>query len=177
VSGDSVPAGGGDYRPGVGIMLLNRRGEVFVARRIDLPDEAWQMPQGGIDDGEDPKAAALRELAEETGIERAEILAESARWLHYDVPVDLLTRAWRTWRGRWRGQRQKWFLMRFIGSDDDINLAAGHPEFDAWKWVPAQDVPGLAVAFKRQVYLALVAEFGDLLDHTGKDHAVLERDT
>jgi putative (di)nucleoside polyphosphate hydrolase len=163
MSGDRVPAGDDGYRVGVGIMLLNRRGEVFVARRIDLPDEAWQMPQGGIDNGEDPKTAALRELAEETGIERAEILAESLRWLRYDVPAELLTHAWRTWRGRWRGQRQKWFLMRFTGSDDDINLAASHAEFDAWKWVPAQEVPQLAVAFKRQVYLDLMAEFRDLL--------------
>jgi putative (di)nucleoside polyphosphate hydrolase len=163
MSGDRMPAGDGEYRPGVGIMLLNPRGEVFVARRNDLPDEAWQMPQGGIDSGEDPRTAALRELAEETGIERAEILAESTRWLHYDVPVDLLAKAWRTWRGRWRGQRQKWFLMRFTGTDDDINLGVSHSEFDAWKWVPAPEVPRLAVAFKRQVYLDLMAEFRHLL--------------
>jgi putative (di)nucleoside polyphosphate hydrolase len=156
MSGSAVPAGNGEYRPGVGIMLLNPRGEVFVARRVDLPDAAWQMPQGGIDHGEDPKAAAVRELAEETGIDRAEILAESAGWLRYDLPAELLARVW---QGRWRGQRQKWFLMRFTGSDDEINLAASHPEFDAWRWVPAQELPKLAVAFKRQVYLDLVAEF------------------
>jgi putative (di)nucleoside polyphosphate hydrolase len=154
-------------------MLLNRRGEVFVARRIDLPGEAWQMPQGGIDQGEEPRLAAVRELAEETGIEAAEILAESAGWLSYDLPADLLARVW---QGRWRGQRQKWFLMRFTGSDADIDLAVGDAEFNAWKWVPAQDVPGLAVAFKRQVYLALMTEFGDLLDDAGKRRTSPERD-
>jgi putative (di)nucleoside polyphosphate hydrolase len=158
------PAGEGEYRPGVGIMLLNPRGEVFVARRVDLSTEAWQMPQGGIDDGEAPRAAALRELAEETGIDRAEVLAESAGWLRYELPAELFARAW---QGRWRGQRQKWFLMRFTGSDGDINLAAGHPEFDAWKWVPVPELPDLAVAFKRQVYLDLMAEFRHLLESLG----------
>jgi putative (di)nucleoside polyphosphate hydrolase len=154
------PAGNGDYRQGVGIMLLNPRGEVFVARRVDLPGAAWQMPQGGIDHGEEPRAAALRELAEETGIERADILAESIGWLRYDLPPELLARAR---HGGWRGQRQKWFLMRFTGSERDINLAAGEPEFDAWKWVPPAELPVLAAPFKRQVYLDLLAEFRDLL--------------
>jgi putative (di)nucleoside polyphosphate hydrolase len=162
--GHAPPAGVPEYRPGVGIMLLNRRGKVFVARRVDLPGEAWQMPQGGIDHGEEPREAALRELAEETGIDRAEILAESMGWLRYDLPAELLTRARHR---RWRGQRQKWFLMRFTGSDGDINLAAGEPEFDAWKWVPVQDLPQLAVPFKRQVYLDLLAEFCPLLDGFG----------
>jgi putative (di)nucleoside polyphosphate hydrolase len=160
MAGKASAAGNDDYRQGVGIMLLNPRGEVFVARRVDLPGAAWQMPQGGIDHGEEPRAAALRELAEETGIERAEILAESIGWLRYDLPPEVLVR---TGQEGWRGQRQKWFLMRFTGSEDDINLAAGEPEFDAWKWVPAAELPALAVPFKRQVYLDLLAEFRDLL--------------
>jgi putative (di)nucleoside polyphosphate hydrolase len=143
-------------------MLLNPQGGVFVARRADLPGEAWQMPQGGIERGEDPRTAALRELAEETGINRAEIIAESIGWLSYDLPAEVLARTWRG--GRWRGQRQKWFLMRFTGSDRDIDLGAAHPEFDAWKWVPIRDLPRLVVPFKRQVYLDILAEFRHLLD-------------
>lgn len=148
-----------EYRPCVGVMLLNGQGEVFVAQRIDTPTEAWQMPQGGIDEGEDPRAAALRELTEEIGTDKAEILAESKGWLRYDLPAEVIERAR---HGRWRGQRQKWFVMRFIGSDSDIDLATEHPEFSAWKWVPVEALPDLIVTFKRQVYLDLLAEFGGL---------------
>jgi putative (di)nucleoside polyphosphate hydrolase len=147
-----------EYRPCVGIMLLDRRGQVFVAQRIDTPTEAWQMPQGGIDDGENP-SAAFRELREEIGTDRAEILAESQGWLRYDLPADRVQQAR---HGRWRGQRQKWFVMRFTGDNGDIDLATEHPEFSAWKWVPIERLPDLIVSFKRQVYLDLLAEFGQL---------------
>ena len=148
------------YRPAVGIMLLNRDGRVFVGRRVDMPAglAAWQMPQGGIDPGETPRQAALRELKEEVGTDRAEILAEAAGWLHYDLPAEI---AGRMWGGRYRGQRQKWFAMRFTGEDCDIDPAAGdHPEFDAWEWAAPERLPELIVPFKRGIYLAVLAEFG-----------------
>jgi putative (di)nucleoside polyphosphate hydrolase len=147
------------YRPAVGIMLLNREGNVFVGRRIDMPAglAAWQMPQGGIDPGETPREAAIRELKEETGIDKAEILGESRGWLHYDVPTEI---AGRLWGGRYRGQRQKWFAMRFTGEDCDIDPAATeHPEFDAWEWVPPDQLAELIVPFKRALYLDVLAEF------------------
>ena len=151
---DGAPLG---YRAAVGIMLLNSRGAVFVARRLDMPTmPAWQMPQGGIDPGETPREAALRELQEEIGTAKAEIVAESQGWLHYDLPVKL---AGSVWGGRYRGQRQKWFAMRFIGRDSDINLATEHPEFDAWRWVTPSRLPELIVPFKRQLYIDILAEF------------------
>jgi putative (di)nucleoside polyphosphate hydrolase len=145
------------YRPGVGIMLLNRRGQVFVGRRIDMPvTPAWQMPQGGIDPGETPRQAAMRELEEEIGTGKAEILSESRFWLTYDLPSELASGMW---GGRYRGQRQKWFVMNFTGTDEDINLATEHPEFDAWQWVAPGRLPELIVPFKRQLYLDILAEF------------------
>lgn len=145
------------YRPAVGIMLLNRHGEVFVARRLDMPMlPAWQMPQGGIDAGESPRQAALRELKEEIGTDKAEILGESRGWLKYDLPAEL---AGRIWGGRYRGQQQKWFVMRFTGDDRDIDLATEHPEFDAWQWVAPTRLPELIVPFKRQLYIDILAEF------------------
>jgi putative (di)nucleoside polyphosphate hydrolase len=138
-------------------MLLNRQGEVFVARRIDMPTmPAWQMPQGGIDPGETPRQGALRELKEEIGTDKAEILGESRVWLKYDLPGGL---ADGIWGGRYRGQRQKWFVMRFTGEDGDINLATEHPEFDAWQWVAPERLPDLIVPFKRQLYIDILAEF------------------
>lgn len=145
------------YRPAVGIMLLNQAGEVFVARRIDMPMlPAWQMPQGGIDPGETPLVAALRELKEEIGTNEAELLGETRGWLKYDLPADL---ARGVWSGRYCGQRQKWFAMRFTGNDTDIDLAAEHPEFDAWKWIRPERLPEVIVPFKRQLYIDILAEF------------------
>ncbi len=148
------------YRPAIGIMLLNRQGEVFVARRIDHVDKSlpWQMPQGGIDSGETPRQAAFRELKEETGIDQAVILGESRGWLKYDLPAEL---AGNVWGGGYCGQRQKWFAMRFTGSDEDIDLATEHPEFDAWQWVSPIRLPALIVPFKRRLYIDLLAEFRD----------------
>jgi putative (di)nucleoside polyphosphate hydrolase len=121
---------------------------------------AWQMPQGGIDAGETPTQAALRELYEETGTDKAEIVAETRGWLHYDLPPPIAVTAW---RGRFRGQRQKWFLMRFEGEDSDIDLTRHDAEFDLWKWVAPAELPGLIVAFKRPVYVALLDEFREQL--------------
>jgi putative (di)nucleoside polyphosphate hydrolase len=149
------------YRSGVGVMLVNGRGEVFVARRVDMDDEAWQMPQGGIDEGEKPRQTALRELAEEIGTNEVRIIAESEDWLSYDFPDELIGRAW---GGRYRGQRQKWFLARFLGRDEDIDLDTEHPEFSHWKWLPLAELPGVIVPFKRGLYEALVAQFGPLLE-------------
>jgi putative (di)nucleoside polyphosphate hydrolase len=146
------------YRLGVGIMLLNRNGEVFVAQRADTPG-AWQMPQGGIDEGESPAAAAGRELAEETGITEAGAVAETD-WLAYDLPPEI---ADRIWGGRYRGQKQKWFAMRFRGRDQDIRLEDGdHPEFTAWRWLPVDRLVPLIVGFKRPLYEQVVARLGHL---------------
>ena len=147
------------YRLGTGIVLLNSLGHAFVARRIDTSEAAWQFPQGGIDDGETPLEAARREMLEEIGTDRAQLLAESADWIAYDLPRDLADRAW---RGRFRGQRQKWFAFRFLGTDADINLATAHPEFSEWRWMKLAEVPALIVPFKRHLYDQVVAEFAPL---------------
>jgi putative (di)nucleoside polyphosphate hydrolase len=145
------------YRRGVGIALFDRRGLVFVATRIDTPGDAWQMPQGGIDAGEAPRDAAFRELAEETGIAHAGYLGESDDWIPYDLPRHLVGKAW---RGRYRGQMQKWFALAFLGEDRDIDLRASrHPEFSAWRWVPLAETPALIVPFKRDLYARVAAEF------------------
>lgn len=143
------------YRPCVGIMLLNTDGRVFVAERLDAPG-AWQMPQGGIDRGESPAVAAMRELKEEIGTDRAEILAEHPGWLSYDLPAAL---GGRLWGGRYLGQTQKWFACRFLGNDTDIDLHAHDAEFGAWRWAAIDDLANLIVDFKRPVYEAVVAEF------------------
>ncbi len=148
------------YRDGVGIMLINQHRQVFVAKRIDTLSEAWQMPQGGIDEGERPDVAARRELEEETGTSKATILRESKDWLTYDLPQELVGKIW---RGRFRGQRQKWFAMRFDGTDSDINIDTPHPEFCEWKWTAPSTLPDLIVPFKRVLYRDIIQEFRDLL--------------
>lgn len=150
------------YRPCVGVMLLNAQGRVFVGRRLDNPAPAWQMPQGGIDPGEEPTEAALRELWEETGVTRdlVQIEAEAPDWLHYDLPADLIPRLW---KGRYRGQKQRWYLMRFHGADNQIVIETEHPEFSEWTWLDPRDLVEKIVPFKREVYAQVVAAFGDRL--------------
>ena len=154
------------YRPCVGVMLLNRKGEVFIGRRTEGPEHidathVWQMPQGGIDKGEDPAAAALRELYEETAVRSAKIIAEAPEWYKYDLPADLIGKSW---KGKYRGQTQKWYALRFTGKESEINLKPpGHKqEFDAWRWTTMDEVLGLIVAFKRPVYEKVVAAFRHL---------------
>ena len=141
-------------------MLIAADRRVFVGRRPKQPD-AWQMPQGGVDRGETPVEAACRELGEEVGTTKALLLRESRDWIAYDVPDDLQPAHW---KGRWRGQAQKWFALAFTGSDADIDIAAHDREFDAWQWVPARDLPSLIVPFKRPVYEAVLKEFADLVE-------------
>ncbi len=148
------------YRPCVGVMLLDHSGHVFVGERIGTPG-AWQMPQGGIDAGETPLDAARRELKEEAGTDKAELLAESAGWISYDLPDDLRRKLW---HGRFRGQTQKWFVFRFLGSDADIDLETHHPEFVRWRWSAMRELPLHIVPFKRRVYEQVVAEFAHLAD-------------
>jgi putative (di)nucleoside polyphosphate hydrolase len=155
----SIVASQSAYRQGVGVMLLNPRYEIFVGRRADAQADAWQMPQGGIGRGEKPRQAALRELEEEIGTANVEILAESKTWFYYDVPEQLAQKAW---RGRWTGQRQKWFVMLFKGDDAEINVGTDHPEFNAWRWVSVQELIEPAVSFKRQLYLNVLGEFATI---------------
>lgn len=150
---------GPEYRRGVGILLLNPAGHAFAAERIDTPG-AWQLPQGGIDKGETPMQAAWRELEEESGVTDATLLAETEGWLHYDLPEHVRGNVW---KGRYVGQAQKWFAMRFEGSDDSIRIDGDHPEFSAWRWVAPATLPSLIVPFKRPLYEALLVEFSALL--------------
>ncbi|MBW0158245.1 RNA pyrophosphohydrolase [Sedimentimonas flavescens] len=148
------------YRKNVGVVLINPQGLVFTGQRLDSQVPAWQMPQGGIDEGEKPKEAALRELWEETGVrpDLVEKLAKTQDWITYDLPADLVGNIW---KGRYRGQKQKWFLFRFLGDDSQVNIATEHPEFAVWSWKPHTEVIEGIVPFKRAVYEAVFAEFRD----------------
>jgi putative (di)nucleoside polyphosphate hydrolase len=150
------------YRPGAGVMLVNREGKVFVAQRLDSTLEAWQMPQGGLDPGEDPEDGALRELEEETGIprDRVEIVARAPEPLVYDLPADLVGKLW---KGKWRGQRQHWYLCRFLGEDAEVNIETEHPEFRAWKWADPDELPAMIVPFKRKLYEEVLDAFSEWL--------------
>ncbi len=146
------------YRPNVGVALFSQAGHVFVGRRINSHGAfQWQMPQGGIDAGEDPAAAVLREMEEEIGVppKLVDVIAETSDWLFYDFPADLRARL----SGPYLGQRQKWFALRFRGADSDVRLDMHTPEFDAWRWAPLAEVPGLVIPFKRPVYERVAAEF------------------
>ena len=146
------------YRPCVGVMLINADGLIFAGQRRDSDSPAWQMPQGGIDAGETPHTAALRELWEETGVtaDLVSPLGEAPDWISYDLPADLVGRMW---QGKYRGQTQRWFAMRYLGSDAQVNIATKHPEFSQWRWIGAEDMLASIVPFKRAVYQAVIAAF------------------
>jgi len=147
------------YRPCVGIVLINTQKKIFVGQRLDNSVEAWQMPQGGIDDGETPMDAGFREMREEIGTNNAEIIAEHSAWLDYDIPANLANRLW---QGQFKGQTQKWIAFRFLGNDSDINIKTEEPEFRSWKWAEPSILPSLAVPFKRDVYQNILTEFAPL---------------
>ena len=146
-------------RMGVGIVLLNQKNRVFVGKRIDNPENFWQMPQGGIDENESFFEAAKRELEEETGIRSVKLITTVDEWLEYDLPKNLLGKIW---NGRYRGQKQKWFIMKFFGKDEEINIKTKNPEFLDWKWIEPSDLPKVAVNFKVKIYQHLTKKLSDL---------------
>ena len=157
------------YRPCVGLMLLNARDEAFVGRRIDHPSQYWQMPQGGIEEGEKPLEAAWREMGEEIGSRNASLLAEHTEWLCYDLPPSLRENLW---DGRYRGQRQRWFLFRFLGADEEISIETQQPEFSQWRWLALEKLASTIVPFKHEVYVRVVSFARRVLDeenHVEKD--------
>ncbi|WP_169544185.1 RNA pyrophosphohydrolase [Sneathiella aquimaris] len=149
------------YRPCAGIMVLNAKNEVFVGKRIDMPSDYWQMPQGGIDHGESPRDAAIREMLEEIGTDNADLIAETEDWLTYDLPNHLIGNIW---KGKYRGQKQKWFLFRFKGKDSEINIATEHPEFSEWKWSAPENLVSEIVPFKKEIYKKIVERFSSHFD-------------
>jgi putative (di)nucleoside polyphosphate hydrolase len=149
-----------EYRKCVGVMLLNSNKKVFVGQRIDSKSDAWQMPQGGVDSGEDITKAAFRELKEEIGTNNIEIIAQSNSWYNYDIPDFLIPKFW---GGKYRGQTQMWFLAHFLGNDNEININTSEPEFSKWQWVSPQVLPNIIVPFKRELYKQLLNEFQDYL--------------
>ncbi len=150
------------YRPCAGVMLLNRDGKVFVGQRFDTTVEAWQMPQGGIDDGEGAEDAAIRELGEETGVapDKVALIAVAPHELFYDLPPDLVGKVW---KGKWRGQRQRWFLYRFLGEDSDVDIVTAHPEFRTWRWIDPAELPRIIVPFKKELYEQVLEAFAGYL--------------
>ena len=148
------------YRRGVGVMILNSVKKVFVGKRIDTKNNAWQMPQGGIDEDETLLEAGVRELFEETNIQNIEILAETKNWLYYDLPEFLIGRLW---GGKYRGQKQKWLLIKFTGNDEEININKSNQEFKQWKWIEVEELPEVVVAFKKQLYTSIVKEFASII--------------
>ena len=158
------------FRPCVGVVLANHEGLVFTGERIDTPG-AWQMPQGGIDAGEHPRDAAVRELEEEIGVpaQNIELICEHPDWLTYELPDHLIGKVW---KGRWRGQKQRWYLMRFLGADEDIHLETEHPEFSRWRWATAGEVIGGIVPFKRDIYERVFSHFGPFLGRSRAGNGV-----
>ncbi len=148
------------YRPCAGIMLMNANNHIFVGKRIDMPSDYWQMPQGGIDEGESPLEAATRELLEEIGTDKAELVKELDQWVTYDLPEELIGKVW---KGRYRGQKQRWFLFRFTGSDKDIDIETEHPEFSTWKWASIDSLVDNIVPFKKVIYQEIVDGFSEIV--------------